>query len=487
VLDILKQSILASFALAIAITINPIIARADNAAAASKAGTAANAKPAAENANKSKVAYFTLSNGMQVVVIPDHRTPVVTHMVWYRVGSADEPRGKSGIAHFLEHLMFKGTAKNPAGRFSYILASIGAQENAFTSNDYTAYYQRVAREQLKMLMEFEADRMTGLILSDAEVKPELNVVLEEQNQRVANNPAARLGEQIEAALFLNHPYGKPVIGWRHEIEALNRHDALTFYRHFYAPNNAVLVVAGDVTPAEVKTLAEETYGKIAPNADLKPRVRPKEPTHTAPRRVTLADPRVAEPSVSRYYLVPSRATGKRGESEVLDVLAYILGGGSDSRLYQTMVVDKRIAVNAGAWYQGSALDYSRLGVYGTPRPGTTLPQLESEIDAVIAAVADKGVSSEELDRAKNRLIADAVYAQDNQSSLARWYGVALMTGLTIADVEAWSDRVRSVTADSVKAAARQWLDQRRSVTGYLVKDTSKPAARKPARAGEKRI
>ena len=165
-----------------------------------------------------KVTYFKLANGLEIVVIPDHRTPVITHMVWYKVGSADETLGKSGIAHFLEHLMFKGTAKNPTGRFSKAVAAIGGQENAFTAADYTGYFQRTAREHLKTLMEFEADRMTGLVLTDAVVRPELNVVLEEQNQRVANNPGARLSEQLEAALYLNHPYGKPVIGWRHEIE-----------------------------------------------------------------------------------------------------------------------------------------------------------------------------------------------------------------------------------------------------------------------------
>ncbi len=167
-----------------------------------------------------KVADFVLANGLELVVIPDHRAPVVTHMIWYKVGAADETPGKSGLAHFLEHLMFKGTAKNPTGRFSRVVAPIGGQENAFTSNDYTGYFQRVPSEQLKTVMEFEADRMTGLVLTDAVVLPERNVILEEQNQRVANNPRARLGEQIDAALFLNHPYGKPVIGWRHEMEQL---------------------------------------------------------------------------------------------------------------------------------------------------------------------------------------------------------------------------------------------------------------------------
>jgi zinc protease len=424
------------------------------------------------------VANFKLANGMEVVVIPDRRQPVVTHMVWYRVGSADETPGKSGLAHFLEHLLFKGTQKNPAGRFSQVVSTVGGQENAFTSNDYTGYYQRVSREQLKPMMEFESDRMTGLVLTDDVVKPELNVVLEEQNQRIANNPGARFAEQVQAALFLNHPYGRPVIGWRHEIEGLTRDDALAFYKRFYTPNNAILVIAGDVTVDEIKKLAEETYGKVPRVAEISDRKRPQEPTPAAPRTVTFADPRVAQPSIQREYLVPSNTTAKKGEAEALEMLAHILGSGSNSRLYRTLVVDKGLAVGAGAWYQGAALDDTRFGVFGTPRADVTLQQVEQEIDRVLAEVAEKGITADELERARTKLIADTVFAQDNQATLARWYGVALTTGLTVDDIRIWPDRIRAVTAGDVQNAARQWLDKRRSVTGYLVKET--------ARAEEKR-
>ncbi len=417
------------------------------------------------------VTHFTLPNGLEIVVIPDHRAPVVTNMTWYKVGSADETPGKSGLAHFLEHLMFKGTAKNPSGRFSQVVATIGGQENAFTSADYTGYFQRVPRDELKAMMEFEADRMTGLVLSDEVVRPELNVVLEEQNMRVANNPAARLGQQMDAALYLNHPYGRPVIGWRHEIEQLDRAAALDFYRRFYTPNNAIVVVAGDVTPEEVRKLAEETYGKVPRVAEIKPRVRPHEPEQEAPRTVTLADPRVTQPTVSRYYLVPSSTSGRPGETETLDLLTHILGRGANSRLYQTLVVDKGIAVNAGASYDGTALDDTRLAVYATPKPTTTLPQLEAAIDAVLAEVIENGVTADELERAKNRLIADATYANDNQRTMAQWYGSSLATGATVDEVRTWPDRIRAVTAEAVHAAARHWLDKRRSVTGYLVKET----------------
>jgi len=422
--------------------------------------------------NGPQISDFILGNGLELVVIPDHRAPVVTHMIWYKVGAADETPGKSGLAHFLEHLMFKGTAKNPAGKFSQVVARIGGQENAFTSQDYTGYFQRVPSEQLRTVMEFEADRMTGLQLTDDVVLPERNVILEEQNQRVGNNPRARLSEQIDAALYLNHPYGKPVIGWRHEMEQLSRDDAIGFYRRFYAPNNAIVVIAGDVDPLKVRTMVEETYGKIPRHGTVAPRVRPEEPPPVAVRSLTLADPRVEMPTLQREYLVPSFRTAKRGESEALEVLSHILGSGSNSRLYRALVVDKQMAVMASAWYDANALDLSKFGVVGGPRPGVTLQQLEPEIDAVIAQIIDKGVTPEELERTKTRLIADAVYAQDNQATMARWYGAALTTGATVNDVRSWTDRIRAVTAEQVQAAAKQWLEKQRSVTGYLIKDKS---------------
>jgi zinc protease len=431
------------------------------------------AEPAGAN-----IADFTLPNGLELVVIPDHRAPVVTHMIWYKVGAADETAGKSGLAHFLEHLMFKGTAKNPAGHFSHFLATIGGQENAFTSNDYTAFYQRVASDKLKLVMEFEADRMTGLQLTDQVVLPEREVILEEENQRIGNNPRARLGVQIDAALYMNSPYGKPVIGWRHEMEQLSRDDAVGFYRRFYAPNDAVVVIAGDVEPKDALKFAEDSYGKIPRHANILPRHRPQEPPQVAVRTLTLADARVEQPMLQRVYLTPSFATAEPGQSEALEVLAHILGGGSNSRLYRTLVVDKGVAVMAGTGYDSSTLDMSKFGVFGAPRPGVTLPQVESEIDAVIADEIAHGVTAEELERTKSKMIADAVYAQDNQVSMARWYGSALMTGATVNDVRKWPDRIRAISAAQVQDAARTWLDKRHSVTGYLIKDVSPQAEKK---------
>ncbi|PSO19564.1 pitrilysin family protein [Bradyrhizobium sp. MOS003] len=418
-------------------------------------------------------ASFTLGNGMQVVVIPDHRTPVVTEMIWYKVGSADETPGKSGLAHFLEHLMFKGTSKHPVGEFSQTVLRVGGNENASTSVDYTNYYQRVPKEQLATMMEFEADRMTGLILKDENVLPERDVVLEEYNMRVANNPDARLNEQIMAALYLNHPYGRPVIGWHQEIEKLDREDALAFYRRFYAPNNAILVIAGDVEAADIRPLVERNFGAIpAQPAIPARRVRPQEPEPAAPRTVTLADPRVEQPSMRRYYLVPSATTAAAGESAALDVLAQLMGSGSNSYLYRALVVDKPLAVSANASYSSISLDPTQFAVSAAPKPGISFAEVEQAVDAVIANVAQNPIRAEDLERVKTQLIAEAIYAQDNQAVLARWYGGALTTGLSIEDIRSWPDRIRAVTAEQVRAVAQKWLEKKRSVTGYLIKDTS---------------
>lgn len=423
------------------------------------------------------VSLFTLANGMDVLVIPDHRAPVITHMVWYRVGSADEEQGKSGLAHFLEHLMFKGTAKNPAGAFSKILASLGGQENAFTGNDYTAYFQRVTRDHLEQVMSFEADRMTGLVLNDTVVNSERDVVLEERRMRTDNSPAAQLGEAMQATLFVNHPYGRPVIGWEQEIKALNREEALAFYRRFYAPNNAILVVSGDVTPEEVRGLAEKIYGKIPKNNAILPRARPTEPEARADRRVVLADARVAQPSFTRNYLAPSYRTAKPGEAEAIDVLAHVLGSGSLSRLYRKLVIDKKIAAGAGAWYGGMAFDTTRLGISATPLPGVSLEDLEKAADGVIADLVTEGITAEELARAKTKLVAEVVYSWDDPFTLARMYGSALTTGLSIKTIREWPERIRAVTADQVQAAAKKWLLSRHSVTGYLVKPPAPPEKR----------
>jgi zinc protease len=410
---------------------------------------------------------FTLDNGLQVVVIPDRRAPVVTHMIWYRVGSADEPKGKSGIAHFLEHLMFKGTTKHPAGEFSATVAELGGQENAFTSYDYTAYFQRVPREALAQVMEFESDRMSNLILTDEVIAPERDVVLEERRMRTDSDPSSQLGEALSATLWMNHPYRLPIIGWEHEIRTLNRDDAVAFYDRYYTPNNAILVIAGDIDAAEVRKLTETTYARVARRADPGDRARPQEPPQLTPRRVELEDARVRQPSLTRFYIAPSYTTAKGNEAHALDVLAIVLGGGSTSRLYRSLVVEQGIAASAGAFYGGSALDTNRFGVYGLPRPGTSTEALEKAIDAEIAKIIADGVDEAEVERAKTRLIADTIYDLDSQSSLARVFGAALTTGQSVQDVLEWPDRIRAVTPAEIAAAAREVLALRQSATGVL--------------------
>ena len=408
-----------------------------------------------------------LDNGLTLIVIPDHRAPVVTHMVWYRNGSADDPPGKSGIAHFLEHLMFKGTHKHPKGAFSEAVAEIGGQENAFTSNDYTAYFQRVAKEHLGLMMSYEADRMTGLTLSDDVVAPERDVVLEERRMHCDADPSAQLNEAVQAAVFTHHPYGKPIIGWGHEIETLGREDALAYYRRFYTPENAILIVAGDVTAEEGLRLAKEHYGPIRPRGEPPVRRRPREPKPVAKRLVTVTDDKVEQPAWQRVYLAPSHATAAPGESEALEVLAHLLGGGSTSHLYRKLVVEGRKAVAAGAYYAGTALDDTRFFLYGMPAEGVSLEDLDAAFDAALESFLREGVAADDLERGKTRLIADAIYAQDSQATLARWYGASLATGQTIADVQGWPARIEAVTAEQVVAAAQQWLDRRRAVTGFL--------------------
>jgi zinc protease len=423
---------------------------------------------AAERAAENVISNFTLANGMEIVVIPDHRAPIVTHMVWYKVGSADEPPGKSGIAHFFEHLMFKGTKNHKPGEFSARIAEIGGDENAFTSYDYTAYYQTVTPDALPTMMEFEADRMRNLILTDDVIGPERDVILEERRLRIENSPEALLGEEINATLFQNEPYRVPVIGWMHEMEQLNRFDAVHFYDKYYAPNNAVLIVAGDVDAATVKTLAERTYGKVPRGPDLPPRVRPSEPEQNTKRTVTLRDPRVSVPSFQKSWVVPSYRTAKDGEAEALDLLSEILGGSVRSRIYQELVVRTGIASGAGATYSGTFLGETSFSIYGSPRGQAGIEQVEGAIDAEIRKLIKDGVTEGELEKAKNRYVRSMIFARDDQSDMANIYGSILATGGTVAEVEAWPDRIKAVTAEQVRAVAAKYLNPDRSVAGYLL-------------------
>jgi zinc protease len=413
------------------------------------------------------VTRVTLENGLELVIIPDHRAPVVTHMVWYKAGSADEPRGKSGIAHFLEHLMFKGTSTTPAGEFSAKVAEIGGQENAFTTADYTVYYQKVSPEALAMVMHYEADRMENLVLSDAVIEPEKKVILEERRSRVDANPSAIIGESVDATLFMNHPYGTPVIGWPSEMLQLTRQDALAFYNKFYSPNNVVLVVAGDVDPAATIDMAGRTYGKVARRVEKIERDRPVEPEPTSARTVEYSDPRVAVDGWQRVYLVPSYTKAEPGEAEALDLLAEILGGSSTSRIYRKLVIETELATSASAWYGSSGLDYTRFGFGGMPRDSHTAEEIEQAIDTIIDELVRDGITEDELSRAKNSLVKTVIFERDSQTAMARLYGTVLSLGGTLDDINNWPGKIGKVTVGDVKKVAEKYLRKSRSVTSFL--------------------
>jgi zinc protease len=419
-----------------------------------------------------KVTTFTLENGLEAVVIEDHRAPVVTHMMWYRIGSADEPRGKSGIAHFLEHLMFKGTANMDPGEFSAVVEAQGGNDNAFTFYDYTAYFQQAAADRLDLMMKMEADRMRGLILSDDDVITERAVIVEERAQRTDSDPGALFGEQMRAAQYLNHPYGTPVIGWKHEAEALTREDALSFYRTYYAPNNAILIVAGDITPEEVRAMAETHYGAIAPTPGLAPRARVTEPPQLAERRLSMSDARVAQPYVVRNYLAPERDSGAQQKAAALSVLAELLGGSSTTSVMARALQfgDAPKAVYTSAFYDDMSLDVSSFGLVAVPMPGISLAEMETAMDGVIAKFMKDGVEPEAFERIKRQMRASEIYARDNVEGLAREYGTALTSGLTVADVQAWPEILQAVTPEEVMQAARDVFVKTNAVTGWLQRD-----------------
>jgi zinc protease len=410
---------------------------------------------------------FRLENGMQVVVIEDHRAPVVMHMVWYRAGAADEMPGVSGVAHFLEHLLFKGTETLEPGEFSATVAANGGRDNAFTSYDYTAYFQRVAADRLELMMKMESDRMVNLQLDEQDILTEREVIIEERNQRVENNPGALMREQLDAAQYLNHRYGVPIIGWRHEMERLSLDDALAYYNRFYAPNNAILIVAGDVDPDEVHELAKTYYGVLPPNPDLGPRVRPTEPPQTAARRMVFEDPRVAQPYVRRSYLAPERDPGDQETAAALTILAEILGGGTTSFLAEKLQFDSQIAVYTGAWYGGTSLDDTTFDLVIVPREGVSLEAAEAAMDQSLRAFMETGVDADQLARIKMQLRASQIYARDDVERLANRYGRALASGLTIEDVQAWPEVLQAVTEEDILKAAEMVFDLDNSVTGWL--------------------
>ena len=427
------------------------------------------ATQARAGAQSPQVFQFALQNG--VLVIPDHRAPVVTQMLWFKVGSVDDPPGVSGLAHFFEHMMFRGTKLVPGDQYAQIIAKNGGEDNAFTTHDYTAFYEQIAVDRLKLAMDMEADRMANLDLSDNSVSTERDVVLEERRMRVDNNPQSQLGEQMAAALHMSHPYGRPVIGWADEIRRIDRVSAQDFYDHHYAPNNAILVLAGDVTPEQIRTMAQAEYGKV-PARELQPRAEFSEPPRMAETRMTVQRPDAPVPIFSRSYRVASYAQAAPGQAESLEALAQVMGGDQTAAMYRILVEQKKLASDAGCSYDGYARDAAEFSVYAVPRPGVSLETLEKAVDEVLKGFATTPPAATDLTRAKTQLVASVTYRRDSQYAMATAYGTALMIGLTVDDVNAWPARIRAVDGAAVQKAA-QALDRRNAVTAYLLPGAAK--------------
>jgi zinc protease len=418
---------------------------------------------------------FRLDNGLRVVIVPDHRAGIIAHSVWYRAGSADDPLGQSGLAHFLEHLMFRDADTHGAEEFSKVVARLGGQDEGVTNFDTTYYYQIIARPHLAQVMKLEAQRMAQLRLDDEAVNAEREVVLEELYSEEIQYV---FEDQMRAILYYSHPYKTPTIGWKNEVEKLSLAQALAFHRRYYTPNNAIVVIVGNVTFDEVKALAIETYGRLPAITDVVKSDRPQEPAPLASRRIELRDSRVGQPRFQRLYLTPSIATARPGEAEALTLLMNIVADGPNSRLYRTLVIDEKVASSALGGYSGKRRDYGEISISVAPARGRSLADVEAAVDRVLLEIRESGISAEELERAKRKSSAKFTYDTDNQQTVAERYGGQLIIGRTIADVEAWPNRLAKVSAEDVAAAADQYFDARRSVTGFLRPPTEERVTKK---------
>ena len=420
---------------------------------------------------------FILDNGLRVVVIPNPRAPVITHMVWYGVGAADETQGKTGLAHFLEHLMFKGSEHVPPGEFSKRVRAMGGTDNAFTTQDYTAYFQNIAAAHLRDVMTMEADRMRGMTLPPAEFESEQQVVLEERRQNTENDPQSWFMEQLRYALFPGHPYATPVIGWKHDVDALTRDDALAFHKLWYAPNNAILVVGGDITAATLKPLATEIYGSIPANPVPKI-VFPDPAPFPGEARYVLRDERIKQPMVVWMARAPGSVINK-ADSLALEVLMEIMSGSPATRLYKSLVVEQKIATSASMGYHGQTRDLGTISAGLVPADNTTPEQLEKAFLREVDQVSALGVTEAELNDAKTRMKDSAAFARDSLSGPARTIGQALITGSTLDDVEYWPYDIDAVTAAQVQDVAKRYLTDNTARISGIILPAEMPATPAP--------
>lgn len=403
--------------------------------------------------------YDRLDNGMEIVVIPNHRAPVVHHMLWYKVGSADEEWGKSGLAHLFEHLMFRGTKTLADGEFSKRIAALGGRDNAFTTQDTTAFHQSIGVEHLETVMRMEADRMVNLNLSDEVIEKERSVVIEERKQRLENNPFGRFFERLNTFLYTNHPYSIPTIGWLHEIEGYTKSDIIDFYKKWYAPNNAILVVSGDVTPEKVKELAQKTYGKLSPRGFFKERVRPKIPENLTPdfaTQVIYKDPQITQTYWQNYRLVPSHGMDIK-TSMALDIIVEILDGSEAAPLYDTLIKKQKKAISAGISYNGSKYDWGTITFSATLKSEDDIVAFKHALEAILTDYYKTGFSEDDINNAKRKMTDRLLYARDSLSDPAHIFGKALTSGLTFEQVENWEDLISSITKEDIDTAYQAYI------------------------------
>lgn len=420
----------------------------------------------------------TLANGLQIIIVPNHLAPVVHQMVWYKVGSSDEVLGKTGLAHYLEHLMFRGTKLVPDGAFSDQVAAWGGRENAFTSYDYTAYFITASSDKLAEMMKLEADRMQNLAIQAELATPELQVVMNERQQRTDNSPEGRFAEKFRSTLLPDHPYGRPVIGWKNDIGALSVADATTFYQHHYAPNNAVVVISGDVDPVDVIGKATAIYG-VVPKRDVPQRATLLAAPQPAERRFTMLDAGIEQPHLLWQAVTPSRGTGSVAESYALEVLAEALNG-QTGQLYRRLVVGAAVAGDIDVSYDADARGAGLFAIGLSPQPDKSTDDLEQTLLKTLRDLSYSGLGTSEIKAAQHRLIRAADFARDSLMIPGYAFGMALTTGQSVADVEAWPERIKSVTVADVNQALRRLVANKHQVTGVLLPDPKATEAERKA-------
>ena len=423
--------------------------------------------------SKIKVDHFVLDNGMEVLLVPNHRVPAIMHMVWYKIGGIDEKLGKTGLAHYLEHLMFHGTKKYPKGKIDDLISSFGGSHNAFTSYDFTAYYQNIPKQYLNIVMDIESDRMRNLELNEKEAKIERDVVLEERLLRRDNSPKAVLSEKVREALFnKQHPYGRPLIGYEDDIEKLTFSDALEFYNTYYYPNNAVLVLAGDVNKDEVMPLINKYYG-ILPSGSKNKITKAKHVDKIYNAVVKHYDPNVNNMSLKLSYLAPDLMAKESSYAYPLSVISYLLGGGQNSILYKKLVIEQDLAINIHSSYSDMSRGQSYFSINVTLKDVQYENKVREIIDQEIAKLKFGKIKKKDLDIAKNLFLIETIYSKESYESLAYIIGMNYTTGINLNEILNWDQKISQVDVMQIKSASKFVFKEEKLVVGYLIPENLK--------------